>query len=259
MKARFVYFVLAVALAFSLSACGNKEKEAEEKPATAPAATSAPVDPATAATITGTVKLDGTAPKATRIRMDAEPNCAKLHTTPVMAEDYVVGDKGALANVVVYVKEGLGNRTFPTPTDTAKLDQHGCMYVPHVIAVQVGQPVEIINSDPTTHNIHPVPANNQEWNKSQPPKAENIHQTFAREEVAIKVKCNVHPWMSSYIAVLKHPYFKVTGKDGTFEIKNLPPGDYTLVAWHEALGASTEQKITVGAKETKSVDFTFKP
>ncbi|HEV8384066.1 MAG TPA: carboxypeptidase regulatory-like domain-containing protein [Candidatus Acidoferrales bacterium] len=258
MKARLVYFVLAVALALSLSACGKKEAE-EEKPAAGPATASAPVDPATAATITGTVKLDGAAPKAQRIRMDAEPNCAKLHTTPVMAEDYVVGDKGALANVVVYVKEGLGNRTFPTPTDSVVLDQRGCLYVPHVIAVQVGQPVEIVNSDPTTHNIHPVPSNNPEWNKSQPPKAENIKQTFNREEIAIPVKCNVHPWMKSYVAVLKNPYFKVTGKDGSFEIKNLPPGDYTLVAWHGVLGASTEQKVTVGVKETKSLDFTFKP
>ena len=255
MKARSLYFVLAIALAFSVTACGNKE---EEKPAaTAPA--SAPVDPATAGSITGSVKLEGAAPKAQRIRMDAEPNCAKLHSSPVMSDEYVVGDKGGLGNVVVYVKDGLGNRTFDTPKEAVVLDQNGCMYVPHVIAVQVGQPVEIVNSDPTTHNVHPVPSNNQEWNKSQPPKAEKITQTFAREEIAIPVKCNVHPWMKSYIAVLKHPYFKITGKDGAFEIKNLPPGEYTLVAWHGVLGPSAEQKVTIGAKETKTVDFTFKP
>ena len=258
MKSRFLYVVLVVALALSVTACGKKET-AEEKPAAAPAAVSAPVDPATAGSIMGTVKLDGTPPKAQRIRMDAEPNCAKEHTTPVMSEDYVVGDKGALANVVVYVKEGLGNRTFPTPTQPAELDQKGCMYVPHVLAVKVGQPVIIVNSDPTTHNVHPVPANNQEWNKSQPPKAENITQTFAREEISIPVKCNVHPWMKAWVAVLKTPYFQVTGKDGAFDIKNLPPGNYTLVAWHEALGASAEQKVTVGPKEMKMVEFTFKP
>ncbi len=258
MKARFLYAVLAVALALSLSACGSKESAKEET--AAPAATaSAPVDPATAGSITGTVKLDGPAPKAQRIRMDAEPTCAKTHTTPVLSEDYVVGDKGGLGNVVVYVKDGLGNRTFDTPKEPVVLDQNGCIYVPHVIAVQVNQPVEIINSDPTTHNVHPVPSINKEWNKSQPPKAEKIVESFAREEVAIMVKCNVHPWMKSYIAVLKHPYFKVTGKDGAFEIKNLPPGDYTLVAWHGVLGPSADQKVTIGPKESKAIEFTFKP
>ena len=257
MKARFLYAVLVIALALSVSACGNKEAAKEE--ATAPAVASAPIDPATAATITGTVKLDGPPPKAQRIRMDAEPTCAKTHTTPVMSEEYLVGDKGGLGNVVVYVKDGLGNRTFPTPTDAVVLDQNGCIYKPHVIAVMVNQPVEILNSDPTTHNVHPVPANNKEWNKSQPPKAEKIVESFAREEIAIPVKCNVHPWMKSYIAVLKHPYFKITGKDGAFEIKNLPPGDYTLVAWHGVLGPSADQKVTIGAKESKAIEFTFKP
>jgi plastocyanin len=258
MKSRFLYSALAIALAFSTVACGDKEAAKEE--AAAPAAVaSAPVDPATAGSITGMVKLEGTAPKAQRIRMDAEPNCAKEHTSPVMSEEYVVNEKGGLANVVVYVKDGLGNRTFPTPTQPAVLDQHGCVYLPHVIAVQVNQPVEVLNSDPTTHNVHPVPSNNKEWNKSQPPKAEKIVETFAREEIAIPVKCNVHPWMKSYIAVLKHPYFKVTGKDGAFEIKNLPPGDYTLVAWHGVLGPSADQKVTIGPKESKAIEFTFKP
>ena len=258
MKARFLYAVLAVALALSVSACGSKEK-AEETPAAPAATASAPVDPAPAGSITGTVKLDGPAPKAQRIRMDAEPTCAKTHTTPVMSEEYVVGDKGGLGNVVVYVKDGLGNRTFDTPNEPVVLDQNGCIYVPHVIAVQVNLAVEILNSDPTTHNVHPVPSNNKEWNKSQPPKAEKIVETFAREEIAILVKCNVHPWMKSYIAVLKHPYFKVTGKDGAFEIKNLPPGDYTMVAWHGVLGPSADQKVTIGAKESKAIEFTFKP
>jgi plastocyanin len=256
MKAKYLYVALVVALTFSVVACGKKET-AEEKPAT-PAPAAAPIDMATVGAITGTVNLEGAAPKPQRIRMDAEPNCAKLHTTPVMSEDYVVGDKGALANVVVYVKDGLGNRTFETPKEPAVLSQKGCVYVPHVLGVMVNQPVEIENDDPTTHNVHPVPASNREWNKSQPPKSEKIIETFAREEVAIKVKCNVHPWMNSYIAVLKHPYFSVSGKDGSFQIKNLPPGEYTLVAWQEVLGNSAEQKVTIGPKETKSVAFTFK-
>jgi hypothetical protein len=137
------------------------------------------------------------------------------------------------------------------------IDQAGCQYVPHVVAVQVNQPIEVKNSDPTTHNIHPTPANNREWNESQPQGAPALQKSFAREEIAVPVKCNVHPWMKSYIAVLSNPYFHVTGKGGTFELKSLPPGDYTLVAWHEKLGTQ-EQKVTLGPKDSKTVEFTFK-
>jgi len=255
MKGKYLSLVLVAALALAVVACGKKET-AEEQPA-APAPAAAPIDPATAGVVAGTVKLDGPAPKAQRIKMDAEPNCAKMHTGPVVSDEVVVGDKGALADVIVYVKEGLGNRTFETPKEPVELDQKGCIYSPHVLAVQANQPVEITNSDPTTHNVHPVPQFNKEWNKSQPPKAEKIVESFAREEVAIPVKCNVHPWMKSYIAVFKHPYFKVTGKDGAFELKNLPPGEYTLVAWHGTLGTD-EKKVSIGPKETKTVEFTLK-
>jgi Carboxypeptidase regulatory-like domain len=131
------------------------------------------------------------------------------------------------------------------------------MYDPHVIAVMTGQNIEVKNDDQTTHNIHPMPKDNREWNKSQPPGAAPISDSFARAENAIPVKCNVHPWMKSYIAVFKHPYFAVTGKDGSFQLPNLPPGEYTVEAWHEKLGTMT-QKITVAAGESKTVDFTFK-
>jgi len=254
-NSRWVWLVVVLALAVSVTACGKKEAETPSQPAaTAPKAQ--PVDPATAATVSGTVKLEGAAPRATRVRMDADPVCAKAHTSAV-GDNEVVVSNGMLANAVIYVKDGLGSRTFDTPQEPVVLDQRGCLYTPRVISVQASQPVHIKNSDPTTHNIHPVPQNNQEWNKSQPPGATDLNEKFAREEVAITVKCNVHPWMKSYIAVLRHPYHSVSSTDGSFSLKNLPPGDYVVAAWHERLGTS-EQKVTVGASESKAIEFVFK-
>jgi hypothetical protein len=257
MNIRSHYMIVGLAAVLVLAACSKKEEApAPAQQAAAPAA--APVDAATAATITGSVKLDGAPPKAARLKTDSDPFCAKTHaSSPLSSEEVVTGNGGALANVVVYVKAGLENRSFPTPTETIELNQSGCQYKPHVIALMVNQPISIVNSDQTTHNIHPTPSNNRDWNKSQGPGAEKITDSFAREEIAIPVKCNVHGWMKSYIAVLKNPYFKVTSADGTFELKNLPPGDYTIAAWQEKYGA-TEQKVTVGAKETKKLDFIFK-
>ena len=130
------------------------------------------------------------------------------------------------------------------------------MYEPHVVAMRADQRLEIVNNDPTSHNVHPTPANNREWNKAQPPGSK-AEETFSREEIAVPVKCNIHPWMKGYIAVFKHPYFAVTLKDGTFELRNLPPGTYTIRAWHEQLGSST-QKITVAANERKVINFVFR-
>jgi plastocyanin len=209
------------------------------------------------ASVKGKVKLEGRAPKATLVNMAADPACAKQHPTPVLSQDVVVDANGGLQNVVVFIADGLGDRTFDAPSQPAVIQQKGCMYQPHVLAVRANQKLDVVNSDSTTHNIHPMPKNNREWNKSQPPRVP-IEETFAREEIAIPVKCNVHPWMRGYIAVFKHPYFVVTGKDGSFDLSNLPPGTYTLEAWHEKLGTAT-QKITVGANETKAIAFVFKP
>jgi plastocyanin len=244
-------------LVFALSGCSKKEETAEQ-PATPAQPTGKKVDPANAGSLSGTVRFEGAAPKPQRIRMDAEPACAKLHAGAVTSEEIVLGDKGSLANVVVYVKSGLEGYAFDTPKEPVVLDQKGCIYIPHVTAVMVNQPIDITNSDPTTHNVHPQPVNNRDWNKSQPPGSAKLTESFAREEVAIKVKCNVHPWMTSYIAVLKHPYFRVTGKDGSFSLANLPPGNYTVAAWHETLG-TLEQQVTIGPKESKTgVEFVFK-
>lgn len=206
--------------------------------------------------VKGVVKFEGTPPKPTRIDMSQDPFCAKAHPTPATTEDIVVGADGDLENVVVYVSDGLGSNTFQPPQQPAVLEQKGCEYRPHVLAMQANQKLNVVNADQTTHNIHPAPNNNREWNMSQPPGMP-LEQTFTRMEVAIPVKCNIHPWMKGYIAVFKHPYFAVTDKNGSFDIKDLAPGTYTISAWQEKLGTQS-QKITVGAGEAKTLDFSFK-
>ena len=258
MKDKFVHFALAAIVAVAMIGCGNKSNESSEQPA----ATSAPsggatVDASTAGSITGTVTLDGKAPAERPINMSAEPYCQKAHSTPVVPPEVVTGEGGALANVVVYVKDDMSKYTFPSPSASLPLDQQGCMYDPHVMALMAGQTLEVKNNDQTTHNIHPMPKDNREWNKSQPPGAAPIDDSFARAELAIPVKCNVHPWMKSYIFVFKNPYYAVTKKDGKFTIDNLPPGTYTVEAWQEKYG-TTSQSVTIGPKESKTVSFTFK-
>jgi len=230
----------------------NEETAANPAPAAASAPAATPIDPATAATVSGTVTLAGAAPKAAKIDMSQDPACKGMN----MAEN-VVADGNKLSNVFVYVKSGLGDRTFAVPSDPVTIDQSGCKYHPHVLGVMAGQTLKIVNSDPTTHNIHPTPADNREWNESQPPQAPAIEKNFAREEIMLPVKCNQHPWMKMYVNVVKSPFYAVTGPDGKFEIKGLPPGDYTIAFVQEKLGTQ-EQKVTVAAKDNKTVDASFK-
>jgi plastocyanin len=240
-----------------LTAACNKKENTEQSSntmsqpaATAPAAT--PIDPATVATVSGTVKFDGTAPKAAKIDMSQDPACKGGNE----AENIMVAG-GDLANVFVYVKDGLGSRAFDVPKDAVVLDQSGCKYHPHVLGVMAGQTVQIKNDDQTTHNIHPTPKDNREWNESQPPSSPAIEKNFAREEIMLPVKCNQHPWMKMYVNVVKTPFYAVTDKSGKYEIKGLPPGDYTIAFVHEKLGEQ-DQKVTVAAKESKTVDQSFK-
>jgi plastocyanin len=236
-----------------LTGCSKKPSEETNAPATAPpTAASTPIDPATAGSVSGTVSFAGTAPKQAKIDMSQDPACKGMN----MAET-VVADGSKLANVFVYVKSGLGSRTFDVPSAPVTIDQSGCKYHPHVLGVMAGQTLKIVNSDPTTHNIHPTPADNREWNESQPPQAAAIEKNFAREEIMLPVKCNQHPWMKMYVNVVKSPFYAVTGPDGKFEIKGLPPGDYTLAFVQEKMGTQ-EQKITLAAKDSKTVDATFK-
>jgi plastocyanin len=208
------------------------------------------------ASVVGKVKFTGQLPQPTKVSMNADPSCAKLHPAPAVSQEFLTGSDNALGNVVVFISQGLENRSFDVPAESVSFEQKGCEYAPHVVALRANQKLKMINSDNTTHNIHPLPANNREWNKAEP-AGSTMEESFPREEIAIPVKCNVHPWMKSYVAVFKHPYFAVTGKDGSFQLPNLPPGEYTVEAWHEKLGTMT-QKITVTAGQTASLNFTFK-
>ena len=239
-----------------LAGCGSKTDTAEApKKEAAPAA--APVDDANAGTVTGKVAFTGAKPAMKTLSMDATPACARAHTTPQKSQEVVVNDNGTLRNVFVWVKAGLPDRQWAPPAGAVKLDQKGCMYEPHVFGVMTNQDIEINNDDPTNHNIHPLPKENREWNESQPPKSEAKKRNFPRQEVMIPVKCNVHPWMRSYIGVVSHPFFAVTGDDGTFSLKGVPPGTYTVEAWHEKYGAK-QMQVIVAPKESKTADFDFK-
>jgi plastocyanin len=256
-KKAFAMFALLCLLGLWLLAGCSKKEETPEQPATsseatpsAPAAT--PIDPNTVASISGTVKFEGAAPKPSKIDMSQDAACKGNN----MVENLVVSN-GDLANVFVYVKDGVGSRTFDVPKTSVTLDQSGCQYHPHVLGVMAGQNIEIKNDDPTTHNIHPTPKDNREWNESQPPQAAALEKSFAREEIMLPVKCNQHPWMKMYVNVVKSPFYAVTGADGKYTITGLPPGDYTIAFVQEKLGEQ-DQKVTLAAKDSKTVDASFK-
>ena len=250
--------VLAGSLAF-FGCGGDKPAETAKTDASAPAGggTATP-DEANGGTVTGKVSFAGDAPKMATLDMSAQPKCEAAHKgTPVKAQEVVVNGNGTLRNAFVWIKSGLPDKQWAVPSAAVTLDQNGCMYAPHVIGIVAGQNIEVKNSDPINHNIHPQPNVNPDWNESQSPGEPPKMKTFARQEVMIPVKCNVHPWMRSYIGVINHPFFSVTGDDGTYTIKGLPPGTYTIEMWHEKYGTQ-DQQVTVGAKESKTVDFPVK-
>jgi hypothetical protein len=260
---------MALAILVAIGCGSGKPQEAaavdEAAEAQQPAAPAAPATPPAASpeapaggggTITGSVRFMGAPPQAQAVKMDADPVCKQQHATPVMSEEVVVNQNGTLKNVFVYVKEGAQPAAAP-PAAPVVLDQAGCWYKPHVFGIQVNQPLEIVNSDATLHNVNAKPAANQAFNVAQPAKGMRTTKKFAKPEVGVKFKCNVHPWMSAYAVVLDHPYFAVTDDQGAFSITGLPAGSYTLEAWHEKYGAQT-QTVVVGSGETKSVELTVK-
>lgn len=209
-----------------------------------------------AATITGTIKYEGEAPKFKEIKMEADPICLTHHTTAVYPQTLVLGEGQTMGNVFVYVKKGLPAQKYPAPADPVVIDQKGCMYDPHVVGVMIGQPLKILNPDGTLHNVHALSKVNPEFNLAMPKFRTETSKIFDKEEFMFPVKCDVHPWMGAWVTVLSHPFFNVTKEDGKFKIDNLPAGTYTLEAWHEKLGPQ-DMDVTVAEGDSKEVNFVF--
>ena len=210
-----------------------------------------------AATVTGTITFDGKIPPMKPLTMDADPACAKKHAKPVLNEMLVLGSGNAMGNILVWVSKGVPEgKTFPPPKTPVTIDQNGCIYVPHVQGIMVGQAYRILNSDGILHNVHSLPKVNRSFNKPMPPTLKETTTTFDKPEPVFQIKCDVHPWMSAFIGVFTHPFFTVTKNDGKFSIPGLDPGTYEVTAWHERLGTQTAT-ITVAANETKSVNLKF--
>ena len=243
---------LRAALALSVlvaTACGRSESGCD-----APRAVT-PLDRSAAGTITGTVTFDGAPPPMKIITFGGDPQCAARHPGPVAAGDVLVHD-GRVEDAFVYVKDGLGERTFAVPDKPVTIDQAGCLYTPHVAGVQACQPVQFVNSDPVLHNVHGTPSQSPPWNFGMSVQGSQRTVRVPRPEVMIDIRCDVHPWMRAYLGVLDHPYFAVTGADGRFTLADLPAGDYVVASWHERFG-TREARVTVGARETKDVSFAY--
>lgn len=260
-KLRFIVFCILspVSCLLLLSGCGSKDEASITSAPTQevrPAAVKS-FDPESAGTLKGVVKFEGEAPAPKKIPVKGNPECSALHPGGEVISEELLVKEGALQNVFVYVKEGLEDASFEIPTQPVTVSNQKCTYVPHVSGVQVGQPLVLLNEDSTLHNIHSYSKNSPAFNVGLPFQGVKQIKKFMKPEVMVTLKCDVHPWMIGYLGVLEHPYFGVTGEDGAFELKNLPPGEYLVEAWHEKLGTQS-QKITIEPRETKEIVFTFK-
>jgi plastocyanin len=246
--------LVSALLLISASGC-SKSEPAAPQPASVPAkAATISINPATAGSVSGVVSFKGAVPKLATLDMSADPGCPPK---PQPSEAALVKN-GRLANVFVYVKAGLPAGSFAIPAEPVVLTQHGCRYQPRVLGAMVGQQFKVTNTDTADHNIHNMPHGNPEWNESQMPTDPPIVKTFAKPEMQMILQCNQHPWMRAYLNIMTHPNYAVSGEDGTFQIANLPPGDYTIAAVHEKFGEQTIQ-VKVGAKESAKAAFTFAP
>lgn len=256
MRTLSLWVSMLVVGAFLATGCGKKEEAGNEG---APATETTAIDPATAATVTGKIAFEGTAPaKGEPIKTDADPKCKEMHANaPLYQTPVIVNSNNTLKNVIVYVKSGLEGKKFPVPTDPMEINQQGCEYHPHVFGIRAGQKLLIKNSDPTLHNIHARPVVNAEFNVGQPNQGMTTTKEFTKAEVPVPFRCDVHSWMNAYAGVFDNPFFAVTGDDGSFTLKGLPPGTYTIAAWQEKYGTQ-ETSVTLAAKETKDVTLTFK-
>lgn len=252
-----VFLSAFLAVGYALVGCGSGANTSVRTiPLTKPAPTKT-VEPSTAGSVAGRVTLVGKPEPMRPIDMSTEPSCAAAHPAPVIPPTVVVDANGNLANVVVYLKSGVSDYIFHPSSQPAKLTQKGCVYEPHVTALLTGQNLDVENDDQATHNVFLMSQKNRSSNRSSQPGSEPILETLSDPELAIPVKCNVHPWMKGYVFVFDNPYFAVTQKDGTFSLNGIPPGTYTLVAWQETYG-TTEQTITVVPKQSVKTDFVFK-
>jgi plastocyanin len=246
-------FLLAVAV---LAGCNGKPT-IPPGPSITPAPVYFKVDPATAGIVHGKIRFTGRKPARKPIDMSEEPACVEAHHGRAYDESVVVNPNGTLANVFVYIKSGLDGKTFAVPATPVVIDQQGCWFHPRVLGIQVGQTLRVVNSDPVTHNIHPMAEINREWNHSQGEGDPPLARKFLKPEIMIRVKCNIHRWMHAFIGVVANPYFAVTGDDGSYEIRNLPPGNYVIGVWQETLGTQ-EQPITILPHATTTASFAFK-
>ncbi len=210
-----------------------------------------------ASTVTGTITYDGKVPNLAPITMNADPVCSKKHPTPVPNEMLVLGNGNTMGNILVWVSKGLpAGKTYPVPKTPVVIDQNGCQYKPHVMGIMAGQPYKILNSDGILHNIHALPKVNTGWNNAMPPGVKETTKSFPKVEPAFPIKCDVHPWMSAYLAVFNNPFYSVTTSNGKYTIEGLDPGTYEISAWHERLGVRTAT-VTVAANQSKTQDFKF--
>lgn len=244
--------LVTCALLVCLAGCGSQPAE-EKQEAALPIAT---MDEANGATISGKVQFIGEKPSMPMIDMSANPMCERQHSTPQPAETVVINPNGTVRYALVWISSGLPKARWMPPQTSVVLDQNGCVYRPHVLALMVGQQLEIDNSDPVNHNVHAEAQVNVPWNESQPPQADKKFKTFPREEIWFPVTCSVHPWMRAFLSVVSHPFFAVTGEDGTFMLKGVPPGSYTVEVIQEKLGRKTAP-VAVAAHDNKTIDFTY--